>query len=464
MTLLRNIVLTAALMGSASGAYAQFSGDILMRRPLPTLKDRPQNPSETTPTPTPTPATTPTPSPTTPTPSPTPTPTPTPGPSENPGEFTTVVRPQDPAVPERPGVFGYYDWRVSDWQGTKQCGVDTTLTRNVQCTYVFFDPKNNYQQETSVAQDSKCESSSRPTVANTFQGTGAGCAYHIIKTGTGPWEGGVDYNGEPLSATCSMSAKRKIMYECRDENEAKVDMAFCTSGIDAANTTTMPPEYENGNYESCTYQWQMRLTRDYGYYDGYQGEKLYGAGAGAYHYCGQAGDTSGKSGVQGPVLFVNEEPYCARSDGMDADESKCSGPKPASGPRARGTCHPAFHIDGTFNTTQEACITDGANVLVRFTLGAANAETACNAAIGAGASCCSTRMPDGVYDYRQTQIIATTGKKKKVGDGAYYSNYTDEGKQWRTGGSSDIEYNSDSCSLTNESGEVIYTLQPYMCQ
>lgn len=467
MTRLRNLLLAATIMSTTAPALAQTSGNVVMRRPLPFSKtvvsDQTEIPNPT-PTPTPTPGT-PTPSPTPTASTPTPSPTPSP-PSKYTGEFTTETVQPDPAVPPRPGVFGYYDWTVGDWQGTKQCGVQTVLTRKVQCTYVFFDPKNNYQQETSPAADSSCRAENRPTQSNTFRGDGAGCAYHIVKIGVGSWEGGTDYAGNPIDATCSRDAKRRINYECRDQDEAVVDMAFCTSGIDAANTTEAPPEYETGNFSGCTYAWEMDLPRDYQNYAGMFGEKLYGEGAGDFHYCGQAGDTSGTSGVQGPVLFVHEVAYCTRSDGMNVDDDQCqeAGPKPESGPRARGTCHHAFHIDGSYNTTQEACVVDGgAQVLVRSTLGEQSAEPACNAAIAAGATCCSTRRPLGSGDWTKEEIIATNGQKQKVGNGDYYSIYTDEGKQWRTSGSSNLEYNSDTCVLTNEAGKVIYTLQPYMC-
>ena len=436
------------LCGSVVPAYAQDTGQVLMRRPLPG--------SKTTSTPTSNPGSTPTT-----TPSGTPssgTPSGTPGATPDEPGLTSDPANVDPGQDPGPGVY-VYQWVVSPWQGDAQCGQASTLTRSVSCqatdtqgggggggpiSLSSYDPSTSGAQmapavfdpassdvkmalaqfgdpgggKTYTVPPQYCLDNVGPQPETNYAGTGAGCGYTP----------NVDYNspsewtlppGASGTLTCSRDAYREFPYTCtRDSDGATVSKTYCQQNIgsDMSPSDQLPPR-EVGSFAGCTATWSARL-QDLG--------------------CHGQDDPFGQPGA---VHYVDQQSSCIRSDGTylyGTDAAAC-GPNSDATPdgiMVFGSCHSEVNS----NAGRGRCLVDGNGLIKHVVLRSGHfsgvnidVDKEAKSCFDAGATCVATRSPASNYQGNGIavndagdELVCTDGKAELQGSGSAY--YSDECK------------------------------------
>jgi hypothetical protein len=159
-----------------------------------------------------------------------------------------------------------YEWSVSAWHGSAQCGNTVTQTRDVTCQ----------RSDGQTVTDSFCAARTAKPASTQPITDYSGCSYSWRST-PGVW-----------SSSCSTTATRPNEIACRRSDGVDVAASLC-------DPATKPPETSTGNLSGCTY-------------------------AGTYE------PSSTCTGATGPDAGTQQATVskCTRSDGATVSNSQCS--------------------------------------------------------------------------------------------------------------------------------------------
>lgn len=186
-------------------------------------------------------------------------------------------------------------WEAGPWEGEGECGVETTLTRNVVCkAQPQCVPSNGGDLCTSPSDyparvavpSSMCSGQTMPST--TYTGTKAMCGYELsyVNGAWQNWEMGADIG-------CSSNSYRDRIPVCKNAQGQEVGIDYCRLSLDKGGLEQDISEREWGNYESCVYV---------------------------------AEPIRGQTTCNGPQASYTVTGYnCVRQDGATVSKDKCSG-------------------------------------------------------------------------------------------------------------------------------------------